>query len=368
MHCYTPGNEMRPFGDGADSRQAKVRRDENIYALIYHHALRFDDPVAEWWAQHMSPEYERPEHSFLPRWIAENEIAPQPPEDGRMASMFAGVGWCAMHSDFSDFEDNVFVLFKSSPYGTVSHQHGDQNAFYLSIDNTAMAIPSGYYGPFYGAHHHAEWTRRTKAQNAILVNGEGQEIRTHQATGHIADFQHREQISYVCGDATEAYVGKLEKWKRHIFFIRPGLVVIVDDVEAPGPAQYQWLLHALDEMDTDEEAQTIGLIREGARMDVELLSTLDSALSFSQTNQFDTPFAAGQPDEYEEEKPNQWHLTSEAKQVCFVAVIAAGSTGQMPKVSTELTDGSVLATIQTDAGEGSVTVPFCAGATSAGVA
>ncbi|MFO7945308.1 MAG: heparinase II/III family protein [Armatimonadota bacterium] len=372
MHCYTPNNEMRPFGDGADPRQAKKRRDENIHALIRHHARRFEDPVAEWWAGHISADYQRPEHSFLPRWIAAKKVEPQPPEDGRLASVFRGIGWCAMHSDFSDFEDNVFVLFKSSPYGAVSHQHGDNNAFYLSVDNTAMAIPSGYYGPFCSAPHHDLWTRQTKAQNAILVNGEGQVIRDHRAAGHIADFEHRAQISYVCGDATDAYMGKLEQWKRHIFFIRPGLVVIVDDLEAPEPATYQWLLHALEEMDTDEDAQSIGLVREGARMDVELFSTLDAPLDFSQTDEFDTPYAAGQPEEYEETRPNQWHFTAatpeKTKRMRFAAVISAGKQERIPDIQTTVSDGTLTATIQADGGEGSVIVPLSPDADSAGTA
>jgi hypothetical protein len=296
--------------------------------------------------------------------IVEDRIASRPLEDGRIAVAFRGIGWCAMHSDFANFDEDVFVLFKSSPYGSVSHQHADQNAFHVAVGGTALAIPSGYYGPYYGSDHHAEWTRATKGQNAILVDGRGQIIRDHRANGSIVGFEHKKQISYVCGDATPAYMGRLETWVRHLFFIRPGLIVIVDDVKAPQASTFQWLLHAIEEMALDEEAQSLLVAHNGAQMTVQLFSTCGQPLHFSQTDQFDTPYAAGQPPEYEDTRPDQYHFTAntpeEATEARFVAVMVAGVEKQLPQVSTAIDDGYLVVKTEGARGRGQVSVPLTA--------
>ncbi|MGC9348742.1 MAG: heparinase II/III domain-containing protein, partial [Anaerolineae bacterium] len=372
MYCTTPYAEMRPFGDGADPGRNVANRHQQLHTLLRHHGQRFEDPLAVWLADQLDPDWSSASFNPVTTMITADKIQPKPPDDGRAMKVFRGIGWAALHSDFGNFDNDVFVLFKSSPYGSISHQHADQNAFYLAVGGKALAIPSGYYAPYYGSPHHAEWTRATKAQNAILVNGEGQIIRDHRAKGQIADFDHQGQLSYVCGDATEAYMGRLEAWQRHLFFIRPGLVVIVDDVRAPEASTFQWLLHALEEMAVDEAAQTVVIEHENAKMEVRLFSTLDEPLRFSQTDEFEPPVEAGQPPEYDDQMPDQYHFTAEtaaeAAQIRFVAVIAAGKAEAMLTVNVETKAGEVIATIEDEAGTGTVTVPLMTKPEMAGTA
>jgi len=207
----------------------------------------------------------------------------------------------------ADVDNDTFFLFKSSPYGSVSHSHADQNCFAIMKGGKALAIPSGYYGPSYGMAHHAEWTRSTKANNGVLVNGEGQVIRSAKANGHLVHFEDRKGLSYVCGDATAAYVGKLNRFERHVLFLRPGLILMLDDLAAPEAATYQWMLHAFDEM-TVGNGQVISR-RDDKTLDVRLMSP--QGLTLSQTDVFDTPFNAGIPESFHKEMPNHWHVTAE---------------------------------------------------------
>ncbi len=171
----------------------------------------------------------------------------------------------------------------------------------------ALAIPSGYYGPSYGMPHHAEWTRSTKANNSILVNGQGQIIRNAKANGQITAFEDHPGLTYLQGNAAPAYMGNLTRFNRHVLFLRPGLILILDDLEAPAPATYQWMLHAFEEMELSN-SQIISK-RENATLNVHLSSP--SGLTLSQTDQFDIPYNTNIPEQFHKDKPNHYHITAE---------------------------------------------------------
>ena len=84
----------------------------------------------------------------------------------------------------------------------------------------------------------------------VLVNGEGQVIRDDKASGSIDLFEDKETHTYLMGDAAPAYRGKLITFKRHILFLRPGIFLLLDELEAPAEASFQWMLHAFEKMKT----------------------------------------------------------------------------------------------------------------------
>jgi hypothetical protein len=240
--------------------------------------------------------------------MTEDKIEAAPPTDLPQAAVFSDVGWAALHSHLGEPGRDAFLLFKSSPYGSVSHSHADQNSFSILKGGKALAIPSGYYGPSYGQPHHAEWTRQTKANNSVLVDGHGQIVRDAWARGRIVDFENDQHMAYVCGDAAEAYGGKMTQFHRHILFVRPALFVVLDELGAPQPSRFQWLLHGLEEMVVDESVGTVSLSHEGASLKVRVSSP--GGMKFSQTDVFDTPYNAGIPEDFHEDRPNQWHFTA----------------------------------------------------------
>lgn len=346
IYCMRPNAEFKPFGDGAEiGLDVPSRRTVALWAYLNLHAERFDDPVCSWWAdQLLLPDvyYYYPVIPLVPK-IPESI---DKPDISATAKYFSDVGWCAMHSDFSDLQQDVFMLFKSSPYASISHSHANQNAFFLSVGSRALAIASGYYGPVYGMPHHAEWTRATKANNAILVNGKGQTIRDFTARGDIVDFKHQNTTTYACGDATESYKGLLKKCVRHVVFVRPGVFVLLDDLKAPKPSTFQWLLHTLDPMQIDSAGQQITAQREGAWLNVHLFNSLDTPLSISQSDQFDTPYLQGVPEDFEGELTDYWHenydkdiiphyhlqagTDSLAQSLRIAAFMIAGSSDKIP--------------------------------------
>jgi hypothetical protein len=152
-----------------------------------------------------------------------------------------------------------------------------------------------------------------------LVNGQGQTIRSAAAQGAIVTFEETPGYCYVAGDATAAYMGKLNKWVRHILFLRPGLFLLLDEVVAPTPSRFQWMFHAFEEMQIGERKITSR--RAGATLDVYLAGSQD--LTLTQTDWFDTPYNHGIPEAYHRQKANHWHVTAETAGTSQTVRIAA---------------------------------------------
>ncbi|RPI26664.1 MAG: DUF4962 domain-containing protein [Acidobacteria bacterium] len=316
FYCTAIRGEMRPFGDSALNGGPGVNRGSGYADLMWLHAHRFNDPNIGWWVKQIKDwEGSRGELALL----FEDEPPSAVPKNLPGSRSFASVGWAGLHSDLTRPDDDTCLVFKSSPYGSVSHSHADQNSFAIMKGGKALAIPSGYYGPSYGMPHHADWTRATKANNCVLVNGEGQVIRKAEANGRIVAFKDEKGYTYVAGDATPAYMGKLRRFERHILFLRPGLFLLLDDLEAPAGSRYQWMLHALEEMKLD--GTRVVSKRAGAQLDVTLRSP--AGLSFHQTDQFDTPYNQGVPEEYRRDVANHWHVTAETQTAAVAARIGA---------------------------------------------
>ncbi len=230
MYCTSPLASIRPFGDSAENGGPNSSQRDAFIRLMDYHAHRYEDEYIAWWVKQV-PSSEG--FKDINTAIFNNDVIPRQPVDLPNSKVFRGVGWAGLHSDLSDPGNDTFMLFKSSPYGSVSHSHADQNSFAIFKGGVALAIPSGYYGPSYGMPHHADWTRSTKANNSVLVNGEGQKVRDDKATGEITFFEDKKAHTYLVADATPAYDGRLKSFKRHILFLRPGIFLSAGSVRSP---------------------------------------------------------------------------------------------------------------------------------------
>jgi hypothetical protein len=277
----------------------------NLYRL----ASVYKNPHFRWRAEMSRPEELPVAETVIPTgvmsffWLDEGDghVKPEPPAGLPRSYLFRDIGLVAFHEDPTDPRE-TYILFKSTPFGSWSHIYADQNAFYIQAFGEALAIQSGYY-PFYKSPHHMQWTWQTRAHNTVLVNGEGQITRDRAARGKIVAFcagnGEPGSLDYAAGDATAAYGGTLDKFVRHVYYQRPHDFMIVDELEAPKPVRFDWLLHSYEKMDIDRHARTVTIKRNKARLSVEFISPKD--ITFSQTDLFTVPAEFG--------LPNQWHLT-----------------------------------------------------------
>ena len=287
LYTHPPFNDRHHFGDGnhgppGDSDRLNLAR----WAAVH------QNPYFQWYADALGGNRDGSYHGYY--WY-DDELEARPPADLPQARHFPDIGWVAMHSALHD-PDDVMLVMKSSPYGSFNHSHADQNHFVLYAYGEPLLIDSGYYD-WYGSPHDTQWTRQTKAHNCVLVNGEGQPIFNKDATGEIVAFESSPEWDYACGDAMAAYMGKLERFRRHVVFLRPDIFVIVDDISAPEPAKFTWCLHAEEEMLLDEAGGTVDLSRGKAKLRARFLQP--SGLTMRQDDDFG-PEPAG-------DRAKEWH-------------------------------------------------------------
>ena len=167
-------------------------------------------------------------------------------------------------SSESCYETSVGMIFQCRPNGAYSHGFASENSFHIYAYGEDVSFASGTseYEPH--AFH-------TMTHNTILVDGLGQSQPNPPETprvGYIRAFQRGEGYVYWAGDATNAYpkhplkrsggwwgtldtiynerdVGYLERFIRHVVFLRGKYFVIFDDLASEKPAQYTWLYHIL---------------------------------------------------------------------------------------------------------------------------
>ena len=319
MYCVSIFGEVVPFGDGEQggSRLALV-----LSSMFRFYGNLYQDPTAAWWADSIRDEQGK---RSLPLWlnglILPNTIEPKTPVNLCNDAAFFGVGWAALHSDICNPKKDLMILFKSSPFGSISHSYADQNTFAIMKGSAVLAAPGGGYYPVYGAPFHADYTRRTKSKNGILINGEGQIVRKASANGHLIDFQSTKHLGYVCGDAVNAYEGLFKRFRRHVLMIRPSLICVIDDLEGAQGSQYQWLLHSREKMEIDEKTQTIVSRRKGETMSVTLISP--DGFAFDQTDAWPIDPKEGYPNAHKEPPAKQWHFTATTRERSGARRIAA---------------------------------------------
>ena len=320
LYCISPRGDIMPFGDTEDA--PATGRASGVRSLLQFHANLYHDPAVRWWVDHLGTGAGAPPSvSALPGIILPDEVAPQQPADLAPDAAFFGVGWAALHSDILNPDQDLMVLFKSSPYGAVSHSHADQNSFAILKGGKALAIPGGKRYPIHGSPFHTKYTQQTLAHNAILVDGQGQINREGRAGGQLTAFETKRRLGYVCGDAQKCYGDSLTRCTRHVLMIRPSMVCVVDDLGAPTPAEFQWLLHGHNEFELDEPGQTLVSRKDGAAMTVYLITP--GGFSLSQTNEWPMSPKEGYPKAKSPEPQKQWHVTAAAREKAAERRIAA---------------------------------------------
>ena len=222
---------------------------------------------------------------------------PKPPADLPQSKVFHGIGVASLHRTLLDSNDDVHLLFKSSPFGSQSHGHNAQNTFQLNAYGEAL-LTCCVYRDYHGSKFHYQWCHSTRAQNGVLVNGEGQVEHSATAAGRIVDSRLTPAFDYVCGDAAAAYGGRVTRARRHAAFVKPDLIVLYDDLAAPEPATFSFLLHALKEFSVDEKAARLSVEQPKAGVVVQYLAPV--ALAFR-------PWDGYEP-KPTKEFPNQWHV------------------------------------------------------------
>jgi hypothetical protein len=166
--------------------------------------------------------------------------------------LFDGIGYVILKDGWGGNDLNI--IFKSGR--SWGHAQNSQNGF--SIFSEGRGVTGSPSGKVTGSPGYTKAEEDdTFAHNCLLVNGVGQcqEPGDHESAPlgtrgviervDVADPYYR----YALGDASAVYTGqsgisKLDKWLRHVVFVEdPDYLVIYDDIGAPEPSRFDWLLN-----------------------------------------------------------------------------------------------------------------------------
>lgn len=205
---------------------------------------------------------------------------------------FRDVGWVSLHSALGRPDDDIQITFKSSPYGSFSHSHADQNAFILNAYGEGQAINSAYR-EYHRSPFHKLWTWQTKSKNEVLIDGLGQKPQDKKATGKITRFEVKDRYVWTTGDATVAYQslqpkGRVQRVTRDLVFIDQRYVVLRDRVELATPGRLSWLLHAEKDLLWNGTNSTAFIRGDKAALTVQLVAP-DVSWHGSVTDKFPVP-------------------------------------------------------------------------------
>jgi hypothetical protein len=227
---------------------------------------------------------------------------------------FRDIGWVAFHAHMDRPDDHIMLLTKSSPYGSISHSHGDQNSFLLHAYGEPLAIESGYYVAF-NSTMHMNWRKQTHSTNNILIDGHGQYAGTNKilnmaASGTVEAVEMHKGYTYSRCDATAAYqehAPYLQRYTRELYFFNESYMVVVDQIDLSQPGRVDWLFHTLYEMEL--HGQTFKLNGRKANMDGRFIYCSSGDLQLSQHNEF-----TGVDEAEIEGLAREWHLTATTRE------------------------------------------------------
>jgi hypothetical protein len=254
MYSAPPGSPDGGFGDLA------YRMGPRGWSFMNFYVRRTKNPYWAWWleAWKVPTESDEPALEFL--WGSTAPVEPKPPVGLPPSKVFRGTGVAVLNNTLLSSAENVQIRFKASPMGRWSHGLEPHNSFTLNAYGVALLV-NNVYRDLYGSPFHKGWVWSTRAHNAVLVDGYEQKPRTADPDGRILKWDFQDGLDYVVGDAAAAYQGRLKRAWRHVFLVKPDVIVIADQLAAPKPSTYQWMLHGQTTFEVKEAEQRLLLDR-----------------------------------------------------------------------------------------------------------
>ena len=153
-----------------------------------------------------------------------------------------------------------------------AHSHLDTNALLLYaygetlLDDPQVETPypEGYFAHGGKARH--DWSA-TRGHSTVLMDGMAQREELDRG-GRITHFLPSTQCDYIRSDGTDAYPDKAQRVVRHVLFMRPEYFIVIDNLRAEWPAQWEWLGQSSGALTVDDRGATIRGARTSLRLEV----------------------------------------------------------------------------------------------------
>jgi hypothetical protein len=169
------------------------------------------------------------------------EEAPLGAGDGPTSRYFEGTGTVCMRSDWGP--DATYVAFHAG-VTRVPHSHLDTGSFIIGSRGKRLLPDAGFwpYGKGFFDFRGKRWDfdgASSAGHNVLLVDGDGPRYAT-RSEGRLLSVDLASDYDRMVCDLSPAYGKKVLRYVRYFVFLRPNIVILLDDVEGRGPRYYKW--------------------------------------------------------------------------------------------------------------------------------
>ncbi len=339
-------NKNKPNSSRIGYADALARELQNPWALAYVNAILKEDSNA------MKPSGKTKSGDLT--WYRCITFKKLPEETKTLSEMsnsitFHETGLSLFHTNIGNYKKDAMMSFRSSPYGSTSHAHANQNAFNIYYGGIPVFYSSGQRTGFVDNHSLYSY-RNTRAHNSILVDGMGQKIGV-EGYGWIPRYYDGNLLSYVTGDASNAYgevtsklwisraeiagseftpangwdKNKVKLFRRSIVQLgKSGLYVIYDELEATENVSWQYLLHTIQsKMNYKVEGKKAEITGENIKNGTANVSLFCSEpVSISQTDKYFSEPIDWLNKHKNSPKDHRWNLTIATKKSKTVRILS----------------------------------------------
>ena len=226
------------FGDG------NTKRNGNACVLLLWN-LGFQKDAYAWYLyKSMKGNDKEAIQLDTPNGLILNPNLPELPEnytpEMNLSQIYKDMGWATMRNSWGD--NATMVAVKSGL--TWNHTHADAGSFIVFHNGKYLIIDSG--NSSYGNPLYTQYYCQSEAHNVVLFNGEGQDredpyfgVVNHGSLHNLVDAG---DFKYLLANATGPYLHILKRNYRNFIWVGDVLLVI-DDLLAREPGQFEWLLH-----------------------------------------------------------------------------------------------------------------------------
>lgn len=195
--------------------------------------------AANWiWEEAGSP-YVR---EFVMGLLNDPTLSSVPQELGSIASLEKGH---ILMREAAGTEDEIWFMLKCGRPSLAGHENDDWNSFSLFAYGQPMSLDAG--SGHYDDDHHRDWNKKAISHNTVAWREVGvtdpfeYEDQSQEERGEVLLWESNGEIDYSISDGAES--ARVDKYTRHVIFIKPDYFVIWDEIEEDKASS--WLLHTL---------------------------------------------------------------------------------------------------------------------------
>lgn len=212
---------------------AKYYEDQNALWLWHEFFARRPNPPGSWYfGRKIAAAYTSSGLLDFLLYVDRTPTAPQLPAGKR----FANCDRITLRTGSS--HGDILFLFEGGPQ-TFDHTHADKGQFILEAYGERFAADPGvikYQDPA------CIFFKNTDHHNLVTLNGANQDYRDAQRAVALDRADFGATLDYLSADLRNSYKS-FAKYRRRIVFVRPHYFLVLDDVQADGPA-LEWNYHS----------------------------------------------------------------------------------------------------------------------------